>query len=215
MKTFRCVLLVTLLASIHTAIGGPKPVDAFGRILYHKDGTFTVSDKQGAGPHASEIREFTYNKESVLIWFRIFSTDDKGRLRGGWIFDGKKNPKGSVGYGYDSVTGQIIEERLFNTERQLVRRLFYPGALKDPRYARRFVAFNIDPKNSKAPGVEETQQVKPIRPVESDQDEFEPGIPLGKAAPPANTAPAPAAQAGKAPSAAAAKRRSFLPSRKP
>ena len=73
--------------------------------------------------------------------------------------------------------------RQYNKDAKLVRRLFYPGALKDSRYANRYVALTIDPDDATRQPKWETTNVQPTRPVESDQDEFTPGIPLGTGAP--------------------------------
>jgi hypothetical protein len=130
------------------------------------------------------------------------------------IYDGKKNVLGSMYYGYDSATDQIVEERLFNAKGNIIRRLFYPGALKDPRFAKRFVAFNYDPDNPAAKPVADTKDVKPVRPVEQAQDSFDPGTPMGKGPAPSlhgAAKPAPAAAAGTAKPPG----RSFLPQRKP
>jgi hypothetical protein len=121
-------------------------------IHYHRDGTRTESIKDGTG---TRIKEKTYSENSILSFVREFETDSKGRLRNGVIYDGRKNVLGSMVYGYDATTDQIVEERLFNAKGQIIRRLFYPGALKDPRFTKRFVAFNYDPDNPDAKPVAE------------------------------------------------------------
>jgi hypothetical protein len=209
MKSLTSALLLSLLTAA-AAAQGPKNVEAYSRIHHHKDGTRTESRKHGNG---NEIHELTYSKENILTYKRIFLTDSKGRTRRGYILDGKQNPLGSIEFGYDSTTDQLLEERLFNKEGKLIRRLFYPGALKDPRFAKRFVAFNYDPNNPNAKPVQSQENLRPTRPVESSQDEFEPGVPIGRGAPAANQ-PAPAAPATPA-APASPTRRSFLPKRQP
>ena len=191
MKTLHAVLLLALLSAAAHA-QSTKPVEAYGRVHYHKDGTRTESRKDGT---KNEINELTYNKYEVLAYRRFFLTDSKGRSRRGVIYDGKGNPLGSIEFGYDPTTDQLIEERQFNKEGKLIRRLFYPGSLKGADYAKRFVAFNYDPNNPNAKPVQSKEQVRPTRPVEGRQDEFEPGIPLGRGAPAAHSAPATAAPA--------------------
>ena len=212
------------MKSLHAALlcfsfaAGPpaqaqKPVEAYSRIHHHRDGTRTESRKDG---NKNEIHELTYNQHDVLSFRRVFMTDSKGRSRRGIIYDGKGNPLGSIEFGYDSKTDQLVEERQFNNQGKLIRRLFYPGSLKikdRPDLANRFVAFNYDPNNPKAAPVQESKEVRPTRPVESSQDEFEPGIPIGRSAPAANTAPAVTTPANPAANSAG-KRRSFLPVRK-
>jgi hypothetical protein len=71
-----------------------------------------------------------------------------------------------------------VEEQQYNKSGKLVRRLVYPGALKDPKYANRYVAFTFDPSDPKSQPVQDTTTpAVPTRPVEADQDEVEPGIP--------------------------------------
>lgn len=210
MKTLTCSLLLGLMTAA-AAAQTTKPVEAYSRIHHHKDGTRTESRKHGNG---NEIHELTYNKDNILKYKRIFLTDSKGRSRRGYILDGKQNPLGSIEFGYDPATDQLIEERQFNSKGLLIRRLFYPGALKDPRFSRRFVAFNYDPQNPQAKPVQETKAVEPTRPVESSQDQFDPGIPIGRPAPPLHEAPGAAPASPSVPGAAPAMpRRSFLPRR--
>lgn len=207
----RLLPLIMLMVPALPCAAEDKRIEAFSRIHYHRDGTRTESLKDGTG---TRIKEKTYNENSVLAFVREFETDSKGRLRNGVIYDGKKNVLGSMYYGYDSATDQIVEERLLNAKGRLIRRLFYPGALKDPRFAKRFVAFNYDPDNPEAKPVADTKDVKPVRPVEQAQDSFDPGTPMGKGPAPSlhgAAKPAPAAAAGTAKPPG----RSFLPQRKP
>jgi hypothetical protein len=204
----RLLPLLLLMVPAFPCPAEDKRIEAFSRIHYHRDGTRTESLKDGTG---TRIKEKTYNENSVLVFVREFETDSKGRLRNGVIYDGKKNVLGSMYYGYDSATDQIVEERLLNARGRIIRRLFYPGALKDPRFAKRFVAFNYDPDNPEAKPVADTKDVKPVRPVEQAQDSFDPGTPMGKG-------PAPSLHGAAKPAPAAAAKppgRSFLPQRKP
>jgi hypothetical protein len=184
MNILRYTLLSVLLSS-PLAAQTTGNAEAYSRIYRHRDGTRTESFKNG---DKCEIQEFTYNKNNILQIKRLFVTDTKGRCRAGYIWDGKQNPLGSIAFGFDPHTDQLVEERQFNRNGKLVRRLFYPGALK--AYGNRFVALNYDPDNPNAAPVESKENVKPVRPVESEQDEFEPGIPIGKSVPAANGAPA-------------------------
>ncbi len=203
MKTLLCVLLPALLLSapLHAEQGNGN-MEAYSRIFRHKDGTRTESYKNG---DKNQIEEFTYNKSNILIIKRLFITDSKGRCRQGYIFDGQKHPKGSIQFGYSKDTDQLMEERQFNEKGQLVRWLLYPGALKKTikgvDLGNRFVAFNYDPNDPTAkPVLEKKEIVKPTRPVESDQDDFDPQIPMGRSVPAANAASASSAAAS-APSA--------------
>jgi hypothetical protein len=157
----------------------PARPGALSRIFLHRDGTRTETEKNG---NATEWKELTYNKDNILIGYRVYNTDSKGRPRNGRICDGKKQILATVQYGYDPATDQIVEERTFNNEGKVVRRLFYPGALKDPRFAKRFVAFNYDPNRPEAKPVADLANVKSTQPIQTELDEFQPGVPMGSAA---------------------------------
>jgi len=175
MKILACTLLLSLYAAVAAQSG--KNLESYSRIYRHKDGTQTKTVKDG---DKNEIHESTY-RHNILICKRIFYCDTKGRTRQGVIYDGRLNPLGSILYGYDRNTDQLVEEQQYNKDGKLVRRLFYPGALKKPEYANRFVAFTFDPNDPKAHPVQEKAPARPTRPVQNDLDEFEPGIPLGTA----------------------------------
>ena len=178
------LLAFPLLLAVQPASATQK-VEAYGKVFYHNNGQRTETQKMG---NSNEIREETYDKNNVLSAVRVFQVNTKGQLLHGVIYDGRKNPVGSTRYAFDPQTGQPIEEQLFNREGKLVRRLFYPGALKDPRYAKRTVAFSFDPNKPADLGKVVEGKVKPIIPVTQNEDEFEPGLPTGTAAPTAQEA---------------------------
>ena len=213
MKTLACILLFALAAS--ASAQGSKRLEALSRIYKHNDGTRTETRKDG---DKNEIHEKTY-RDNILFCKRVFYCDTKGRTRQGVIYDGKMNPLASILYGYDKATDQLIEEQTYNKQGKLVRRLFYPGALKDPKYANRFVAMTIDPDDATRQPKYSTENATPTRPVQSEQKSFEPGVPFGGAAPavPQTPAPAsltPATPAKPAPAPLTAPRKRFLQSRK-
>lgn len=181
MKSFPLVLLGLALTSGGAAMA-QKPVEAYGRVFIHNNGQRTETQKMG---DSNSVRQDTYNKDHILQEVRIFKVDTEGRLRSGVIYDGKENPVGSTKYLYDNATNQLQVEELFNRKGQLVRRLFYPGALKDPRFAKRMVAFSFDP--DKAPDQQQVKEIKgpvqPIVPVTKSGEDFEPGVAQGTAAP--------------------------------
>jgi len=212
MKSLACMLVLTLASTAFAQ--GAKPIEAMSRIYKHKDGTRTETRKDG---DKNEIHESTF-RNNILICKRIFYCDTKGRTRQGVIYDGRMHPMGTILYGYDRTTDQLVEEQQYNKGGKLVRRLFYPGALKDPKYANRYVAFTFDPNDPKSQPVQDTTQpAVPTRPVESDQDEFEPGIRIGPggASSLKPAAPAPATPATPAPAAPGTQpRKRFLKSSK-
>ena len=211
MKTLRLLFILPLLAAAAQAQTG-KQAGAYSRIFQHLDGTRTESFKHG---NKNTIEELTY-KNNILHCIRVFTTDSKGRTRQGVIYDGKRNPLGSILFGYDFATDQLVEERQFNKKGQLIRKLFYPGAIKNrPEFARRFVAFTYDPDNPDAKPVQVREPVRPIRPVENNQEEFEPGIPINPGSSGARPDAAPSAPTPAQPAATAARKRSFFAPRKP
>ena len=138
-----------------------------------EDGSRTESVRQD-----DTLRESTHNRKGDLICVRVFTLDSKGRVRQGVIYDGEKNPLGSIHFGYDRKTEQRVEERQFNKKGQMIRRLFYPGAIKDrPEFADKFVAFTYDPENPRAKPVMDSADVKPTMPVAETQNVSEIGKP--------------------------------------
>jgi beta-lactamase regulating signal transducer with metallopeptidase domain/biopolymer transport protein ExbD len=130
------------------------------KIIEHKDGTRTEIERDEA---RNEIIETTFRNDLRIVR-RVFYTDKKGRPRQGVIYDGVGHPLGTVLFGYDKTTGEPVEEQQFNKDGKLIRRLFYPGALKEPKYANRFVAFTYDPDDPKSQP-KEVNDVTPTRPA--------------------------------------------------
>ncbi len=161
------------LAVAETEKGG----EAWSRIIRHYDGTRTHSEKQG---NKDEIVEETFDEAGVLIAKRVFKVDSKGRLRHGYIYDGRGQPLGTTMYGY--TYDRISEQRVFDAKGRLVSRLFPPGALpldKFPANQRHSVRFNYNPTDPKAaPKIESTND-KILTPVDKPMDNFVPGMPIG------------------------------------
>jgi hypothetical protein len=154
--------------------------DALSRILRHRDGKRTETQKMGG---ANEIRESVFDKNNILCGVRLFRLDQQGRITNGVIYDGRKTAVGSTKNTYDPTTGQILFEEMFDKRGRKIRVLYYPGALKDARFAKRTVAFSIDPDAPKAAPREIEGPAAPIAPVTKEEDSFEPGLPQGTAAP--------------------------------
>lgn len=140
-------------------------------VFHHPDGGRTESRKTG---DRNTLRQDTFSSENALVEVRIFKVDSEARLRSGVFYDGRKNAVGSTKYVYGQDSSQPQVEELFNGKGQLVRRLFHPGALKDPDFANRMVAFSY-PSNVKRPKEEEIgHPVQPIAPVTGDGQDFAP-----------------------------------------
>ncbi|MDB6136539.1 MAG: hypothetical protein JWM59_4782 [Verrucomicrobiales bacterium] len=159
-----------------------EAIQAYGKKFFHRDGQRTETQKMG---NSLIVRQETYSKDDILTEIREFTVDDQGRPLSGRLFDGRQNKRGTMSYHYDPNTRQLMWEELKNRDGKLVRRLFYPGALKDPRYAKRIVAFSYDPQ--KGESAEQPMEIKgtvqPIMPVTQSDGEFQPGIAQGTAAP--------------------------------
>jgi len=130
-------------------------------ILQGKDGSRREVVRDEA---RNEITDTSFQGDEIVTR-GVFYTDKKGRLRRAAFFDGRSRPLGTVLYGHDRATGEPVEEQHFNKTGKLIRRVFYPGALKDPKYAGRYVAFIYDSDNPKAQPVEDTEPVMPARPA--------------------------------------------------
>ncbi|MES2706661.1 MAG: hypothetical protein V4726_08670 [Verrucomicrobiota bacterium] len=151
-----------------------KPVAVFG----HSNGWRTETRKT---EDSSRVRQDTYNKDNVLAEVRIFKVDGEGRLKNGVIYDGRQNPVGSTRYSYDPHSNQLLMEELYNKNGILARKLYYPGALKDPEFAKRMVAFSFDPQKRNPREVEIEGPVQPIVPVSGNGGEFIPEAGAGRA----------------------------------
>lgn len=186
------------------------PLGAYARRYTHRDGTYTLTAKQG---DKSLIVEETYNAKHIMKCKRVFQTDSQGRLRNGVVYDGKKNPLGSIWYGFDKKTDLVTQEQHYNKKGQLICWVFYPGALKDypnidPQLVRRGAALYYNPDDPKAKPVQ-ADAPAPVAPVQGEQGDFKPGVQIERPAqsvsggvnqaampaliPPANAAALPAA----------------------
>ena len=139
---------------------GERQPGNYSRIFQHKDGTRTESLRKNG-----TLRESTYDRNGERVGARVFIFDKDGQPRQAVTYDGKMIPLGTIQFGYDPRTGALVEERHFNAKAKLVRRVFYHGALKQPEYAGKFVAFTYDPENPRAKPVLESGDVKPALPV--------------------------------------------------
>lgn len=181
MKCFPLLLAAALVgASTGPGSAQQQGPDALSRIFRHNNGTRTETQKMGG---SDKIREQVFDKNNVLSVIREFTLDPKGRITSGMIYDGKRNALGSTVNYFDQQTGRMLYEEMKDAKGRLIRKLFYPGTLQDPKYAKRMVAFSYKPEDPKAAPREVAGKVRPIVPVTKNEDEFEPGIPQGTAAP--------------------------------
>lgn len=137
-----------------------SPEQAKPESIEHKDGTRTEVVGDTAKGQAVET---TYRNGEVICK-RMYYNDRKGRARQGVICDGKGAPTGSILFRYDKESDEPTEEQQYNKDGKLIRRLFYPGALKDPKYAGRCVAFTY-PDGIGGKPVEEPGDATPTLPA--------------------------------------------------
>lgn len=172
--------MMLLLAAAGVTCAQQAAPDALSRIFKHKDGKRTETQKMGG---SNKIQEWVYDKNSVLCGSRLFNLDEKGRILNSMIYDGKRNAVGSTTNKFDPQTGRMLSEEMRDAKGRKIRELFYPGALKDPRNAKKMIAFSFDPDQPKAAAKQVAGVVQPIVPTTKNEEEFEPGLPQGTAAP--------------------------------
>lgn len=178
-------ILLALFLMVAPGTAQPKGPDAISRVFKHNNGQTTETQKMGG---ENKIRERVFDKNKILSAERIFTLDNNGRILTGVIYDGKGTPLGSTVNQFDPQTGRMLMETLYNHQGKVARVLYYPGALKDPRFSKRMVAFNYDVSDAKAAPKQVAGDVKPIVPATKNEDDFEPGMPQGTAAPTAQEA---------------------------
>jgi hypothetical protein len=181
-KIAACSFSLLVISGAQTALGNASseatdPLGrAWGKKISHFDGTYTNSTKDA---DKNQITEDTFDTSDVLAVRRLFFLDTDGNLRRGIILDGKGNPKASTLYDYRGK--QLVEERMFNAQGQLIRRLFPPGVLPNvPQNQKRSIAVTIDPSTQKEVSRQATEE-KPVEPITEAQKTFNPGIDMGGA----------------------------------
>lgn len=148
---------------------------AWGKKISHYDGTRTNSVKDA---DKNLITEDTFDTTDKLAVRRLFYLDTDGNLRRGIILDGKGIPRASTAYDYRGKT--MVEERMFDAEGNLMRRLFPPGVLPGvPQNQKRAIAVTIDPKTGKELERKATDE-RPVEPVTEAQQKFNPGVDMGR-----------------------------------
>lgn len=139
-------------------------------ISYHGDGSYTESRRKTDGT----LEESTFDKSGALKFKRVFLYDSHGRPRRAYAMNSAGNPITTVEFGYQDGAQTPSEERTFDSAGRLSRRLYYPGALNAPRFSNRFVAFQYDPNNPKAPPAEDPSEISPMCPAVPDAGSGEP-----------------------------------------
>lgn len=108
------------------AVDGPNV-----RVMRHEDGSRTMFTRS---PDNRTLTKKTYTAQGNLFIITVFRMDSNGNPLGCKILDGKQQELFKVSYGYHKETGQLMEERMFDS--RSVRR---DPVTQQPMPVRRFI----------------------------------------------------------------------------
>ncbi|MCB1229868.1 MAG: hypothetical protein KDN19_06360 [Verrucomicrobiae bacterium] len=110
---------------VNTGVDGSKlgymdirQIDAWGRAIYHSDGSYTVSTSPKA---LNSMIQETFSPNGVILQRRVISLDGQGRPSEVLIYDGRGLFRFRGEILYDNQ-GRFREERIFDAQNQLIRR---------------------------------------------------------------------------------------------
>ena len=89
------------------AVDGPNV-----RVMRHEDGSRTMFTRS---PDNRTLTKKTYTAQGNLFIITVFRMDSNGNPLGCKILDGKQQELFKVSYGYHKETGQLMEERMFDS----------------------------------------------------------------------------------------------------
>lgn len=89
------------------AVDGPNV-----RVTRHEDGGRTLFIRT---PDKRSLTKKTFTADGVLCMVTIYRMDENGNPLGCKILDGQKSELFKVSYGYLKETGQLVEERMFDS----------------------------------------------------------------------------------------------------
>ncbi len=89
------------------AVDGPNV-----RVLRHEDGSRAIFIRS---PDSRVLTKKTFSANGVRTMLTIYKMDSRGNPLGCRIYDGKKNELFKVSYGYHKSTGQLEQERMFDS----------------------------------------------------------------------------------------------------
>jgi hypothetical protein len=96
-----------LRADEFSAVDGPNV-----RVMRHDDGSRTVFTRT---PDNRTLTKRTFTANGGLSMLTIYRMDANGNPLSCKIFDGLKQEIYKAGYGYHKTTGQLLEERMFDS----------------------------------------------------------------------------------------------------
>lgn len=120
MRTIRCFLMMMLSLMVvggmvtateenvgFDAIDGPNV-----RVTHHKDGSRTVFTRS-PDHRTLTMRTFAANRNLTMV--TVYRMDANGNPLSCKIYDGQRQELYKASYGYHRQTGQLVEERLFDS----------------------------------------------------------------------------------------------------
>ena len=174
------------------------------RTVYHTDGTRTESIRD---PSLHEQREFTYDKNSVMISKKIFLLNEKGQTVQGNIYDGRDVLKARAQFLFDEL-GRMSEERLSTLQGEVYQRIMFSYDAQGNELPPKSQTYNVQAPDMKAAVVDFTNRPAPRSALDRNQGApvgqgqgapanlgNVPRLPVPGAAPTAGTQPVPAAGA--------------------
>jgi len=101
------IITQPLHADEFSAVDGPNV-----RVMRHDDGSRTVFSRS---PDNRTLTKRTFTANGSLNVITVYRMDANGNPLSCKIFDGLKQEIYKAGYGYHKVTGQLLEERMFDS----------------------------------------------------------------------------------------------------
>ena len=112
MKRQLLALVFVFGALAHGQEGGFDAVDGPNvRVMRHDDGSRTVFTRS---PDNRTLTKKTFRGTGALSMVTIYRMDTHGNTLTCKIYDGQKNELFKSRYGYHKVTGQLVEEQMFD-----------------------------------------------------------------------------------------------------
>jgi len=109
-------MLIAALALIFSGITRANELETVDgpnvRVLRHEDGSRAIFIRS---PDSRVLTKKTFSANGVLNMLTIYKMDSSGNPLGCKIYDGKKNELFKVSYGYHKFTGQLEQERMFDS----------------------------------------------------------------------------------------------------
>jgi len=109
-------ILIAALALIFCGIIQANELEAVDgpnvRVLRHEDGSRAIFIRS---PDSRVLTKKTFSANGIRTMLTIYKMDSRGNPLGCKIYDGKKNELFKVSYGYHRTTGQLEQERMFDS----------------------------------------------------------------------------------------------------